>query len=498
MSKRFFCMLISFSLLFSAVIGRIGFVSLSGSYAVSEGYNSFILTIDSAYPTLYYSNLQRINNNKYKYVAVIRQSERDIAELYRLFEYDERQKILEELKNGYPVIRYVDIETKNKANSIQIFKAYDSENSLKQLVSASSGGLLSYLDSNYATKKISFSIDAKGRILAGDKGNIIENNYGDYYGLKLTIDKNVQEIAYDACKDMKSGALIVMDVKTSKILACVSKPDDSYINKCFSNYTVGSVFKLVVAAAALENNIDLKYTCKGTIKVADTEYSCQANHIHGEQNIKTALANSCNCYFVNLALNLGAENIIETAKSLGFDEYINIYDSWNIKGSTLPDENVLNSKGQLSLLGFGQGKLLSTPLQICNSLCTIANNGIYNKPFLVEGIVDSKGNINLNKFVDGKKALSNETGEKIVNYMRYVVSGGTGKAADTDKGLSAGKTATAQTGQYVNGVELLNTWFAGVYPYNQPKYAIVVMTEQGTSGAKDCCPIFSTIVEKLD
>ena len=63
--------------------------------------------------------------------------------------------------------------------------------------------------------------------------------------------------------------------------------------------------------------------------------------------------------------------------------------------------------------------------------------------------------------------------------------------------LSAGKTSTAQSGRYENGTEILNTWFAGVYPYDNPEYAIVVMTENGKSGAGDCCPIFRAIVEKL-
>jgi cell division protein FtsI/penicillin-binding protein 2 len=82
--------------------------------------------------------------------------------------------------------------------------------------------------------------------------------------------------------------------------------------------------------------------------------------------------------------------------------------------------------------------------------------------------------------------------------MRYVVTNGTGYKAETTSHKSAGKTATAQTGQYEDGVELLNTWFAGLYPYDNPKYAIVIMTEKGTSGSENCCPIFSTIVEKLE
>ena len=81
--------------------------------------------------------------------------------------------------------------------------------------------------------------------------------------------------------------------------------------------------------------------------------------------------------------------------------------------------------------------------------------------------------------------------------MRYVVSDGTGRKAQSTDGKSAGKTATAQTGQYDKGIELLNTWFAGIYPYDAPKYAVVIMVEDGTSGSSDCCPIFRTIVEKL-
>ena len=81
--------------------------------------------------------------------------------------------------------------------------------------------------------------------------------------------------------------------------------------------------------------------------------------------------------------------------------------------------------------------------------------------------------------------------------MKNVVDNGTGGNASY-KNSTAGKTATAQSGRYVDGKEILNTWFAGFYPYSNPKYAIVVMQEDGTSGSENCCPVFRTIVEKLD
>ena len=72
------------------------------------------------------------------------------------------------------------------------------------------------------------------------------------------------------------------------------------------------------------------------------------------------------------------------------------------------------------------------------------------------------------------------------------------KNAQSSSNKSAGKTATAQTGQYFMKNEYLNTWFAGVYPYDEPKYALVVMKEHGKSGSTDCCPIYRTIVEQLE
>lgn len=81
--------------------------------------------------------------------------------------------------------------------------------------------------------------------------------------------------------------------------------------------------------------------------------------------------------------------------------------------------------------------------------------------------------------------------------MHYVVTNGTGSIADYNN-KTAGKTATAQSGMYDNNREILNTWFAGFYPFDSPKYTIVVMREDGDSGAGDCCPVFRTIVEMLD
>ena len=92
--------------------------------------------------------------------------------------------------------------------------------------------------------------------------------------------------------------------------------------------------------------------------------------------------------------------------------------------------------------------------------------------------------------------MQEKNAKTLLAYMRTVVAEGTGSGADY-QGRCAGKTATAQSGRYVQGREVLNTYFAGVYPFDHPRYAIVVMRENGTSGAADCCPVFRRIVSSL-
>lgn len=144
----------------------------------------------------------------------------------------------------------------------------------------------------------------------------------------------------------------------------------------------------------------------------------------------------------------------------------------------------------------GRGSLTSTPLEFCAAPCALVNGGNYFQPRLVLGSVNENGDLSSQDGRQSVAAVSAETSEKIRAYMRYVVTNGTGSAAEYNNS-SAGKTSTAQSGRYENGTEILNTWFAGFYPYSNPKYAIVVMTENGSSGSGDCAPVFRSIVEKI-
>lgn len=498
MRKRIISLTVCVLFLLSVLGARIGYISLGGEYTVSKTLNTYSLKIDSVGANVYFRDMSKATNNVTQYVAVIRPSAKCVGELDRIFTSSEIDEITTELSKGYPIIKRLDEKPKAKLRYIQIFHTYKTENQLNQIINKQSNGILNHIPDTVRTKSLVFSVDAQGRLLDGDMGEVVNDGYDSPEGYVTSLDKKIQQITLNACKDMKQGCALVMNVKDNSILACVNKPDETYLIKAFSRYAVGSVFKLVISACAIENDVDLTYNCTGSIVIGDTTFSCQNNNVHNTQNLKSALANSCNCYFVNLANTLGRDKLLDTAESLGFNDTTELFDKWYVKNATLPSYDELGNLGELSLFGFGQGRLSVTPLQIGSFLCTVANNGKMNYPRLFLKTINNEGLETDIDFPEPERVLSENTCKDLIEYMTYVVTNGTGANAQSKTNKSAGKTATAQTGQYILSYEYLNTWFAGVYPCDNPEYAIVVMTEKGKSGSQDCCPIFRTIVEELE
>lgn len=482
MTKRLIALCGVFVTVFTGLVGRFAYISFAKTYQVDESYNSYTLDIGTLYTTIYDRTGQKLNNNSSSYVAVIRPNEKSLSELDKLFDDDEIKEITKELSQGYPVLRTVDKKVDTKY--IQIFEKKDSDCDVAyHMLNAETGGLESYVSKEIGSLSVNFAVDALGHLLAGDEGTIVNNNYDSTDGIVISLDRDIQKIAEQASLSIEKGAVVVLDSDTSQILASVSRGND-YFNRAISPYAVGSVFKLVVCACAIENNLNPLYNCTSSITVNDTKFSCQNSHSHGLQDMKSALANSCNCYFVNLALKLGGEKLRETALSLGFGSDFILYDNWNLTSGYFPTKETLSSKGQLALVGFGQGQLTDSPLHFASAVACIANGGNYHTPTLdITDIADNR-------------VLSEDTTQILRSYMKYVVTNGTGSSANY-KNETAGKTATAQSGKFIGDKEILNTWFAGFYPYIDPKYAIVVMCEDGKSGSEDCGPVFRTIVEKL-
>ncbi len=362
---------------------------------------------------------------------------------------------------------------------------------------------------------VAYSADALGRMLVGESIEIRDNNYYSRGGIMLTLDRAIQIIVENALKNGKidKGAAVVLDAQSSAILACASNPtfernnlekflnspDSPFLNRAFECFPVGSVFKPVTAAAALESGIKLTdYTCKGYIEKSGNKFNCNKSDGHGNIDFDTAIAMSCNPYFIELSTQVGAVKLLNTAKNLGFGKSIDLGNGFLTASGSLPHIKELNSSAAVGNLGFGQGKLTASPLQIAACFATIVNDGIYNKPYIFKGTVDKSGNLTPVIEENGKKVLSGATCNTIKKAMEKTTTEGTGKGAFTSLFDSCTKTATAQSGQYdKNGIEIKYCWFVGFFPKEKPRYVVCILKENGSSGGTDGAPVFKEISEKI-
>lgn len=363
---------------------------------------------------------------------------------------------------------------------------------------------------------VRYSADSYGRMLRGDSFEVISEGYGSQGGIVLTVDRGIQRVCEEAMErnGMDIGAVVVLDVKTSEILALASTPEfdrenmaeslvneaSPFLSRALNAYSVGSVFKPVVVAAALEAGIseDTVFECEGYVTVNGQQFNCHKKSGHGTLDMAHATAVSCNSYFIQLGQLIGAEKIIETASSLGLGSEIVLCDSMISSSGNLPDAFSVDSKAALANLSFGQGTLLATPLQIGAVYCAFANGGYYREPYILKEMVDEEGNVTAYyKNEINNKVLPGSICEKIGEMLELTVSEGSGKLAKPMCYDAAGKTATAETGWIKNGEQIYHTWFAGYYPTDSPEYVIVVFNEYGDSSATDCAPIFRDIADGI-
>ncbi len=373
-----------------------------------------------------------------------------------------------------------------------------------------------FLKEHSGTLKISYTVDGLSRPLASTVPEIKNENYSSPAGVVLTIDSDIQKIAEDACRDMKSGAVVVMEAGTGAIRACVSVPtfDQNniardlenplypFVNRAFSAHSVGSTFKLAIAALGLEYDYPTGYTyeCKGWIDIGGQVFTCQNHSLPMVMDMETALENSCNTYFIFLSKVLSENRVLPFAKSLRFGESTQFSEGYYTASGTLPTLEDLQNPAELANFGFGQGKFTATPIQIASLVGAIANDGYIPYPYLIEGYtLDGESVSEYISHPTQSQVISKETASRIKYYMTQVVLDGSGKNALPENGGAGGKTASAQTGKYdENGEEIVDAWFSGFFPANSPKYVIVVLNEEMSSGGSYACPIFKEIADKIN
>ena len=373
----------------------------------------------------------------------------------------------------------------------------------------------SFLSENGSKTAASYYTDGTGKLLLGEEISINEEKAFEKSGVVLTLDLEIQQVAEKALsKGTEKGAAVVMDLENGEILACASFPEfepgniseyldaenSPFINRAFSAYTVGSTFKILVAAAALESEISPEKTffCSGSVEVDGRIYKCHWESGHGEINMEKALEISCNPYFINLALEIGGEKILETAKNLGFGSPSDFGEGFSSSGGNLPSGSELSSKTALASFAFGQGKLLATPIQLAVLASAVGNGGKAVTPKIVLGTYDRDGNWEETASYGKNPVMSAKTAEVLKNMMINVVENGSGANAKPKEGGAGGKTASAQTGQFCDdGSEIVHAWFIGFYPAENPKYAVAVLAEGMDSGGDFAAPIFKNICDGI-
>lgn len=371
-----------------------------------------------------------------------------------------------------------------------------------------------YLRSSFSVNSATFGVDALGNVLGGlDSSVICEEPVKS--GIVTTIDKNIQQICETAVTDfdIKKGAIIVMDIKSGDIKAVVSCPDfdpvniaaslnDSnspFVNRAFSAYSVGSIFKLVTAAAALEQGISPQYSniCTGSVDVNGQVFNCHKWGGHGEINMGEAMVQSCNPYFISLSRYLNGERYVQTASDLGFGKSVELCSGMVSSAGNLQTPKEIAVAAERANMSFGQGMLTATPLQICRMTAAIANNGVINEPTLIKGFCGEDGDIKYSPIKAGERVMSYETAKTLKNFMIKTVRA-ENSMSKPDKTSAGGKTSTAQTGNFdEKGNEIMNCWFTGYFPAYSPKYAVTVLVEGGRSGNSVSGPVFRQIADNI-
>lgn len=357
---------------------------------------------------------------------------------------------------------------------------------------------------------------ARGGFARGQKPDLVYTQ-GTGGGVMLTLDVGIQRICEAVAAQMvDKGSIVVLECATGRVRASVSMPtfdprnvaqsiadnDTSLINRSVSAYNVGSVFKPILAAAALEGGIDptAVYECRGATSVNGHVYRCAHGKSHGKIDLQGALEQSCNCYFVQLGLALGSARTERAAAGAGFGEGSPVAEGLRAASGNLPGEVQLRDLGQLASVSFGQGALTATPVQVAASINIFANHGLYIAPSFVEGYVNEYSKTvtqSLYRPVQ-RQAFRPAAAERVRQMLVSVVENGMGRAARPLYGGAGGKTGTAQTGRYTqSGEEELDAWFAGFFPAEEPQYTVAVLLDSGTHQSEDAARIFAAVADAL-
>jgi len=362
--------------------------------------------------------------------------------------------------------------------------------------------------------------------------------------LRLTIDMELEQSVERSMRAHAAGAIVVVDVRTGRLLALYSKPDfdpndlaggsgkeriREAFNKLYTDplrpmldktmsgvFHPGSTFKPFSALAALEDKLippSQKERCDGYLSFGRRIFRCA--HVHGKVDMREAIAESCNIYFFKLAESVGMDRIARIATEFGLGQKTGIGVNPEAAGR-IPTRSwyALRYKGQFRI-GFtlntsiGQGATTVTPVQLALAYAALANGGTVYSPQLVRAVETSDGAVvqDFPPRVRQKAKIAPENLARVNDALYAVVNEDKGTAyAVRDRTLEvAGKTGTAQTG-YVNTgnddpkkawyLSRDHAWFAAYSPAKAPEIAVIVLVEHGGSGPTVAAPIAMQVIKE--
>ena len=342
--------------------------------------------------------------------------------------------------------------------------------------------------------------------------------------VKTTLDLELQKLAETVIEEQNiiKGGIVLLDIKTNEILAMVSKPSINYKNPFGDNGAEnqmlmpqfpGSVFKTVIAAAAIEKNVDLN------TRIFDCDLNMYGDgpsqYENGNLTFKESFAKSCNYTFATIANELIKEDptVIETyAKKLGllgpvgwqgdvfrFQDFVQMPKEY--PGKIWSDESDKSAAKAVAQTAIGQKDVRVSPLALANMMATIARGGEKRQVKSVSDVLYKNGTT-LFSFPDNLlegDIITPYTAMRLQELLRNVVTDGTGTRFQSLPYEVAGKSGTAETGKTLsNGTAgLVNKWFAGYFPVTNPKYALVVVDLDRESSAAVTNEVFYDIVEGI-
>lgn len=339
-----------------------------------------------------------------------------------------------------------------------------------------------------------------------------QKRHGD--NITLTVDSELCTTILKSFGNRASGhdgAAFVMNYRTGEVLAMVSLPNfdpndassvsttsNVYWNRVTQNqYTPGSTFKVVTAAAELRVNPSAKTVqiqCTGNLSVDGQVIHDFGSASHGAISLKTAFIRSCNNAFAQYALSMGDKALRETAEQLGFNDNF-LFRDLVVENSAYPTTD--RTSFNVAMSGFGQSAITATPVHLCLIAAAVANGGVMMEPSLIANVVSPSGTV---RYTFSSRVYRTAMTESIAatldEYMEAVVTSGTGTKAAVSGLTICGKTGSAETS--LNGQAVTNGLFIG-YCRELP-YAVCVVVESiadGQGGGSTAAPIAKDIFQYL-